>query len=168
MLEAPTMVSVEEYLNTSYEDGDREYVDGQVVERNLGERDHSGVQGELVLFFGALRKTVGCYALPEQRIRVAPTRYRIPDVSVYIGGLPEEPVFTTPPFLVIEILSKDDRASDVLDKIEDYRAFGVPHIWVVDPRTRRGWVYTPTTGSDAQEKLWTRNPDIELPPKDLF
>src|SRR5437870_4091833 len=36
-----TLVSVEEYLNTSYEGPDREYVDGRIVERNVGERSHS-------------------------------------------------------------------------------------------------------------------------------
>ena len=36
-----TLVSVEEYLNTSYDGADREYVDGRIVERNLGEKDHS-------------------------------------------------------------------------------------------------------------------------------
>lgn len=31
-----TPLTVEEYLNTSYPDGDREYVDGTVIERNVG------------------------------------------------------------------------------------------------------------------------------------
>ena len=35
-----TLVSVEEYLNTSYDGPDREYVDGRIVERNLGEKSH--------------------------------------------------------------------------------------------------------------------------------
>jgi hypothetical protein len=34
-----TTVPVEEYLNTSY-DPDREYVDGQLVERHVGEHFH--------------------------------------------------------------------------------------------------------------------------------
>ena len=37
---ATTLVSVEEYLRTSYPDGDCEYVDGEIVERNVGEIDH--------------------------------------------------------------------------------------------------------------------------------
>jgi len=35
-----TLVSVDEYLHTSY-DPDCDYVDGAIVERNVGERDHS-------------------------------------------------------------------------------------------------------------------------------
>ena len=39
-----TLVSVEEYLRTSFPDADREYIDGRIVERNVGEVDHSDLQ----------------------------------------------------------------------------------------------------------------------------
>jgi len=42
------LVSVDEYLHTSFPDGDREYVDGRIVERNLGEVDHSDVQSGIL------------------------------------------------------------------------------------------------------------------------
>ena len=45
-----TLVSVEEYLGTSYPDGDREYVDGEIVERNLGEIDHADLQSRIVVY----------------------------------------------------------------------------------------------------------------------
>ena len=38
------LATVEDYLNTSYPDGDREYLDGAVVERNVGTPDHSALQ----------------------------------------------------------------------------------------------------------------------------
>ncbi len=41
-----TLISVEQYLRTSYSP-DREYLDGRVVERNLGEKDHSILQTEI-------------------------------------------------------------------------------------------------------------------------
>jgi hypothetical protein len=41
-----TLASVEEYLNTSYEGSDREYIDGRIVERNLGEKPTAGRIGE--------------------------------------------------------------------------------------------------------------------------
>lgn len=37
-------VSVEEYLRMSFEDAHCEYLDGEVVERNVGEKPHSKVQ----------------------------------------------------------------------------------------------------------------------------
>jgi hypothetical protein len=42
-MERSTLISVEEYLNTSYRP-DREYIDGALLERNVGERAHSRLQ----------------------------------------------------------------------------------------------------------------------------
>src|ERR1700676_5497880 len=103
-----TLVSVEEYLNTSYDGPDREYVDGRIVERNLGEKDHSRPQRKLIAFFVANENSLRTFAFPEQRVQVKATRFRVPDVCVYIGTEPDEQIFRTPPFLAIEILSKDD------------------------------------------------------------
>jgi len=47
---AGILISMEEYLDTAYSP-DREYVDGRIVERNLGERDHSRPQRKLIGFF---------------------------------------------------------------------------------------------------------------------
>src|SRR5689334_19048878 len=43
-----TLMSVEEYLRTSFDDADCEYLDGEIVERNMGERGHAAVQGQLL------------------------------------------------------------------------------------------------------------------------
>ena len=163
-----TLISVEEYLNTSYEGPDREYLDGRIVERNLGEKDHSRPQRKLIGFFVALEKTLRTYAFPEQRVQVKATRFRVPDVCVYVGAEPDDQVFRTPPFLAIEILSKDDRASDLQEKLDDYRGFAIPFVWVIDPRTQRGYTYSLENGFIIQPGLHTKNPDIELPTEKLF
>src|SRR5260370_378220 len=163
-----TLISVEEYLNTSYDGPDREFVDGRVVERNLGEKDHSRPQRKLIGSFIENEKTLRRYAFPEQRVQVKATRFRVPDVCVYIGSEPDQQVFRTPPFLAIEILSKDDRASDLQEKLDDYRIFGIPFVWVIDPRTRRGYTYSLENGFVMQPGLHTKNPDIELLPETLF
>ena len=164
-----TLVSVEEYLNTSYEGPDREYIDGRVVERNVGQKAHNKPQRRLVIFFGELEKSLGAYAFPEQRVQVKATRFRVPDVCVYIGSEPEEQVFRTPPFLAIEILSKDDRASDLQEELDDYREFRIPFVWIIDPRTERGYTYSLEDEFEAmQSGLRTRDPDLELPIERLF
>lgn len=165
MPDQSTLVSVEEYIETDYEDGDREYVDGLIVERNLGEQSHSWLQGELVMFFGDRRKTLRTYAFPEQRVQVKPTRFRVPDVCVYIGGRPAEEIFRTPPFLAIEILSKLDRVTYVQGKIGEYLSFGVPFVWLIDPYARQGWTHTATVTTLS---LHTTNPGIELTQRELL
>jgi Uma2 family endonuclease len=79
---AATIVPVEEYLRSSYEP-DVEYVDGQLVERNVGEWRHSLLQSLIVALL-APRSSDGFLIFTEQRVRVcsSPIRYRIPDVCV--------------------------------------------------------------------------------------
>jgi Uma2 family endonuclease len=163
-----SLVSVEEYLNTSYHP-DCDYVDGRVVERNLGELDHSGLQGEIVFYFRLRRKQWGVHVFPEQLVQVSPTRFRIPDVCVLVGAYPTEQIFRKPPFLAIEILSKKDRKRDILERVEDYLRFGVPCVWVIDPRSKEGWIHT-TAGSQAAANgiLRTQNPDLEMSLPDIF
>ena len=169
MQPASTLVSVEEYLRTSFSDGDREYVDGRIVERNLGEKDHSRTQRKLIAFFVAQEAALGTYCFPEQRVQVKRTRFRVPDVCVYVGREPQEQVFRTPPFLVVEILSRDDRASDTQEKVEDYLDFGVRYVWIIDPRTRQGYVHTKHGGQPATGGiLKTKDPAIELAVASLF
>ena len=165
---ATSLVSVAEYVSTSYSP-DREYLDGVVVERNVGELAHSTVQRELTIFLGVRSKEFGIWVYPEQRVQVTPTRYRVPDLCVVAGPKPKEQIFTTPPFLCIEILSKDDRAGETQEKIDDYLAFGVPYVWVVDPERRRAYIHTAAGSREAKDGvLRTESPDITVPLAEIF
>src|SRR5579863_7520996 len=105
------LISVEEYLTTMYHP-DCDYVDGEVLERNMGELDHASFETALGAYFFARRKEWNITVLTEMRVQVKPTRYRIPDVCVVLGGT-DEKILTKPPFLCIEILSPEDRWSRV-------------------------------------------------------
>jgi len=128
---------VEEYLRASYPDLDKEYRDGVLVERSLPDYLHSKTQGLLILLLGALRKTFPVFVCPELRVRVRPGLFRIPDVSVFYPNEPQERVPASPPFVAIEILSPDDRMAEVRNKLAEYRAWGVTHVWLVDPHAKR-------------------------------
>jgi Uma2 family endonuclease len=132
------LVSLEEYLNTAYSP-DREYVDGVVVERYVGERPHSRVLGNLTIFFR--QHDSHLFSWPSQRVTTIPgRRSRVPDVCVTLED-PGIDVFEVPPFLAIEILSKRDEMSDVLEKLAEYQDFGIPHIWLIDPRRKKAFTY---------------------------
>ena len=162
------LISVEEYLTTAYSP-DCDYVDGVVLERNLGEQDHSNIQMELAVFLGGLRKKLGIHVFPEQRVQVKPTRFRVPDICVVAGPKPDEQIFTHPPFLCIEILSKDDRMSEMEERIDDYLAFGVPYVWLLNPKTKRARVYTAEGMREAKQGvLRTENPEIVVPLAEIF
>ncbi len=161
------LIPVEEYLSTSYPDGDREYIDGLVVERNMGESQHALIQTTIAAYlftrYRQYRTVVEC------RMRVSKSRYRIPDVCLVTGTYPGFGPLTDPPFLVVEVLSPDDRAGDMEKKIADYFSCGVKYIWVVNPETQRAFVYTSDGMREAKEGiLWTENPVIEFPLSELF
>ena len=162
------LVPVEEYLRTTY-DPDCDYVDGEVLERNLGERDHSKLQKKLILFFGNREKTWNIVVFPEQRVQVSPTRFRVPDICVYAGEEPQEQIFRTPPFICIEILSPEDRWERMQQKIDDYLRFGVLYVWVINPRDQRGWAYTKDGNPEVPDGvLRTENPSLAIPLDEIF
>ena len=129
-------VPVEEYLRTSYDGPDREYLDGEVVERNVGNNPHSEAQWRLSAFIWELSKLHPVHGRPELRVRVGERRYRVIDLAVYTGERPSELVPSSPPLIAIEILSPDDRMAEMLDKLREYRRWGVRHVWLVDPAAR--------------------------------
>jgi len=133
---AATLVSLEEYLKTSYEP-DCDYVDGVLVERNLGDWDHSNLQTALTIYLGTRARTWNVHVCAELRIRVSQTRVRIPDICLISRAGPVEQVPTKPPLVCIEILSPDDRWTRVETRIEEFLSMGVPHVWVFDPEERQ-------------------------------
>jgi Uma2 family endonuclease len=165
---AATLVSVEDYLSTSYSP-DREYIDGRIVERNLGEKTHSTIQANLIHYLMTRRKELGVKVHPEQRVQVSPTRFRIPHVTVVKNSQIQGEIFTAPPHLCIEILSKDDTMDYMQDKIDDYLQFGVPYVWIINPRLRKGCVATKAGLVEAASGvLETSDPGIRVPVAELF
>jgi Uma2 family endonuclease len=165
---ARTLISVEEYLATSYRP-DCDYVDGEVVERNLGTRDHAWLQAAITAYFFNRRRQWNVTVFTELRIRVKPTRVRIPDVCVILGDT-QERILTKPPFICIEVLSPEDRLKRVQERITDYFEMGVPYVWVLDPETRQAYAATPAEGLREVKTgvLKTENPALEVPLSELF
>ena len=140
MATASTLISIEEYLRTSYRP-DCDYVDGQIEERNVGERDHNRLQIVLGAWFLAHEKEWNIYVLPEQRTRVSSSRVRIPDVCLLRGDAPKEQALTTPPLLCAEILSPEDRLPRTAAIMDEYARMGVPNLWILDPKDRVAYDY---------------------------
>jgi Uma2 family endonuclease len=80
-----------------------------------------------------------------------------------------EPVFTRPPLICIEVLSKDDTFRSIEDRVEDYLSFGVPNVWILDPAKRRAYVCK--QGSFIEPEggiLVVPDSPIQIPLRDLF
>jgi Uma2 family endonuclease len=136
MATTAAFITLDEYMSTSYSP-DCEYIDGVVVQRNVGQGKHAYTQSRLLLELTQLMEK-GRIVLVEQRVRIAATRVRIPDVCV-VGELEE--VVTKPPLLCVEVLSPDDRWSRVIASVGDYQMTGVPCVWVIDPYQLKAWTF---------------------------
>jgi len=160
-----TASSVAEYLSSNYRP-DCDFVDGEVVERNVGERDHAYVQGEVFSYFRARRKQWGVWEFVEQWLQVSATRFSIPDVCVPLEW-PVEQVFTTPPFICVEILSPRDSVAGMNERLADFLSFGVPYVLLLDSKARKAWRCT-SDGMMSVAELRTENPEMVVPLAELF
>jgi len=128
-------IPVEEYLSTGYEP-DCEYDDGVIVERNLGEFEHSFLQTILAAIFTNNMDSWGVFGLTEQRVQIKPRKFLVPDLCVLRVGSPREKILTRPPLIAIEIMSPEDTIRRASAKAVEYLDFGIEHVWVIDPSAR--------------------------------
>jgi Uma2 family endonuclease len=148
-----TRLSLSEYMKTSYRP-DREYVDGELRERNVGKREHARLQALLAIWFGSQEKSWSVKVATEQRVQVSLTRVRIPDVMLVSRG-PQPEVVVDPPVLIVEILSPDDTYTETQSRSADYLHMGVPCVWIIDPTSR--------TGRQCIGDAWTATDKLAVP-----
>ena len=139
---AQTLISEADYLEMTFDGPEAEYVEGEIQERSLPTNAHSAaanwIQG---MFFMASRKQP-LFPRPELRMRVSPRCLRVADLAVFAHQPPSNVNPTVEvPHVVVEIVSPDDRHDELMVKLADYQAFGVPHIWLADPALRSLSIY---------------------------
>ena len=165
---ARSHIGVEEYLGLVFEDRpEPDYVDGEVVERALPTPIHSQIQALLILLFAPLAAKFGLMLRPEIRVQIRARRFRVVDLAVFQEPKPEGRYATNPALVVIEILSPDDRHSRMADRLEDFRRWGVPNVWVVDPQLKRVYEYT-EAGLLQHPSFRLPGFDFEISAQELF
>ena len=165
---ASTAVPLSEYLETTYRP-DRDWIEGELKERNMGEQPHAAVQGFLSYFFRAHAKEWNVRAFPEQRVQTSREHYRIADLCVVRRGVGEEPIVHTPPILCVEILSRDDRMSEIQERVDDYLVMGARTVWVIDPRRRKAFVSIKEGSVEmVQDVLRVEGTEIAVPVSEIF
>jgi len=127
-----THVPLEVYLRSEYEPA-AEYVDGEIVERPMGELNHADWQAAISAWFLNHAAEWNIRVFPELKVQVTQQNCRIPDVTVLDRSLPIEQTITQPPLAVVEVLSPGDTVQGLKHKLAEYSTMGIPQIWVVDP-----------------------------------
>lgn len=99
----------------------------------MGEFDHAAWQQAILLWFNRHGPAWEILAMQALRVQIAPTRFRVPDVTILRRDQPPEQIFTQAPLAVFEVLSPQDRVRRLRRKMDDYAAMGIAQIWLVDP-----------------------------------
>jgi Uma2 family endonuclease len=165
---ARTQIGVEEYLDLVFPDRpEPDYVHGEVVERALPTPAHAQIQALLILLLAPLLERTRLFLLPELRVQIEPCVFRVADLAVYRERLPQGRYATTPAFVAVEIVSPDDRYTELTQRLEDYRRWGVPHVWLVDPQLKRLYKYT-EAGLLQHAGIRLPEFDFEISSQELF
>jgi Uma2 family endonuclease len=102
-----------------------------------------------------------------RRAEVETGARHISDITVIAGQAPRQRVPDQPPLVTIEVLSKDDRHTGRMQKLEEYRVWGVENIRVIDPETQRFFVSTELGLQNVSTFALAGYP-FQLAPADLF
>jgi Uma2 family endonuclease len=165
---AKTQIGVEEYLGLVFDDRpEPDYVHGEVVERTLPTPIHGQIQALLAALFVILSRRVRLVAITELRVQIEPRLFRVVDCAVYLKARPKGRYATNPAYVAIEIVSPDDRRGRLTERLEDYRRWGVKHVWLVDPQRKRLHEYT-EAGLLQHASLRLPEFDFEISSEELF
>ena len=117
--------------------GDRELVDGVVVEGEMPNRRHQTVLAWLHALLDPWARHKGGGAWTNAEIRLGEHQVRQADLIAWWSGqdVPLDGMMRAVPDLVVEVISPQPRdvIRDREEKLVEYCAFGVPHYWIVEP-----------------------------------
>jgi Uma2 family endonuclease len=107
--------------------------------------------------------------LPEQRVQISETRYRIPDICILRRSDPKDRIVNWAPLLCIEVLSEEDRLQELQTKVNEFETLGTRDIWVIDPWKRVAY-YASSNGFQrvTDDLLRVQGTPIELSLTALF
>ncbi len=161
-------MTAEEYLTADWE-ADREYVDGEILERHTRERPHSSAHSAVAFLLFQQAAQPGIRVLMSQRVQVSPARFRVPDVCVVLASDPRDPIVKRAPLLCVEVLCGIDTVTRIDEKLSDYFQMGVRYVWVLDPMTKRAFCHTPGEMHEVLDgMLRTSGPDLAVPLAEVF
>ena len=83
-----------------------------------------------------------CFSWKPDRVRRADVSF-IAAERYSLDQLSREGYSSIPPDLAVEVISPNDLAKELDEKLEDYLRAGVKLIWVINPETRTLQVYHP-------------------------
>lgn len=151
----PSLMTVDQFLTHDFADAKAELVRGELRMNPPAGGPHAVVVSNLLR---VLMRHVDDHQLGRvfgdgagYELRVFPHTVRAPDASFIRGDrLPATGIgqgfLPMAPDLAVEVLSPSETPSATREKLDDYRAAGVPLIWLIDPDLRTLDVHSRDTG----------------------
>ncbi len=144
MVTATKPMTLDEFLAMPETEPASEFICGEVVQKPMPNPDHGSIAFEIAgLFRDYLRASpVGRGFIETRHTQRPERRAYLPDVSFVLAEhLPEgerlhRGPFELPPDIAVEILSPDDRAARIAEKLTFYMRNNTPLVWVIDPAER--------------------------------
>lgn len=150
-----------DFIRLYDEEGPFELINGEKVKRMPNVAGHSEtIRALFVAIYLYVTSKLGgdvfsetTFILPDTFTSNWVEGSRIPDVMYYAAGrLPayksetpdwRERPFALVPDLVVEVVSPNDKVSEMDAKVDQYLADGVRLLWVIDPQRHKAVVYAP-------------------------
>ena len=127
-------MAVDEYLRTSFEGAEPDYVEGELLERTVPNLFHSEIQVSLGDAFKPWQDRRELFRATEIRLRLGVDKFRVADFAVF-SKRQFDSIPVDMPCAVVEIVSPDDRYDDLMVKLDDYEQAGVEFIFIARPAT---------------------------------
>lgn len=148
-----------------------ELVHGEVIPLAPTGFLHGDIESELTLRLGSYAKQSGRGRVAGGEvgiiIRRNPDTVRAADLIFIsherLGAEPGRGYLQVAPELVVEVLSPDDRWSEVMEKLADSFEAGVCRVWVLDPRMRMVFSYRSLTQVETLGEEQTLTDEELLP-----
>jgi len=170
--EIEQLVTADELLEISAQDENRyELIQGKVRVMSPAGGEHGVTAANLNarLFIHADDNQLGAVFAAETGflLETNPDLVRAPDVayvrSERIRSRVSSKYFPGAPDLAVEVVSPNDRAEEVQDKVQDWLSHGTQLVWVVEPKTRTVTVYRPDGTANVLQATDTLDGEDVLP-----
>lgn len=160
----PRPMTFAEFLDRCGEDDDVELIDGVIVERMAAQLDHERLFAWLITVLTSFvsERDLGTVLGSRSAVEIASHHGRLPDllfVRKERENIIEQRAVYDAPDLILELVSPNDRPSDIVALETDYGSIGVEQVAFIGLQRQRVRVLTrPADGSDYEEAEVTSGP----------
>lgn len=136
-----------------------EYTDGYIEVLPMPTDEHQGILGFFhLLLFPFLQQRGGVVRFSPLRLRLRPRKFREPDLLILLDAQDARRGnrYWNGADLVMEIVSADKPARDLVEKRGEYAAAGIPEYWIVNPLDETIAVLTLRDGTYVEHGVFAR------------